>query len=66
MMKIFPITPIRYWAFLKWILIARGWGKQFTPFSEIRKEADTCVIGNGIPKSGTYLLNTIIAYLDKW
>ncbi len=65
-MKILPITKERYWAYLKWIITARGWFQQFTPFSEIREEIDTCVIGNGIPKSGTYFLNKVIEYLNKW
>ena len=28
--------------------------------------APTCVIGNALPKCGTYLLNSILKYLDKW
>lgn len=36
------------------------------PFAQQRKEADTCVVTNGIPKSGTYFIHKIVAYLGRW
>ncbi|MCI5148847.1 MAG: hypothetical protein D3916_05565 [Candidatus Electrothrix sp. MAN1_4] len=37
-----------------------------SPFLQQRNGADTCVITNGIPKSGTYFINKIVAYLGHW
>ena len=34
-------------------------------FPEERTSATTCVIGNAVPKSGTYLLNAILRFLDQ-
>ena len=36
------------------------------PFPEKHSEFPNCVIGNAPPKSGTYLLNSILNYLDNW
>lgn len=35
-------------------------------FPKSRGKAETCVIGNAIPKSGTYLLNSILRHLGAW
>jgi hypothetical protein len=35
-------------------------------FPEKCSEFSNCVIGNAPPKSGTYLLNSILNYLDNW
>ncbi len=64
-MKIFPITAERYIAYARWIITARGWFQQFKTFSEVRAEAGCCVIGNGIPKSGTYFIHQILTSLGK-
>lgn len=71
MKKIFPINRERYFGFIKAqtrrsILFTKSWPQQFSPFSPNAKNTDSCIIGNGIPKGGTYLINSIIEYLDKW
>lgn len=70
-MKVLPITLERYFPFIRdraneVILLARSPHQCFTPFSPDRKETDSCVIGNGIPKSGTYLIASILNNLGKW
>ena len=35
-------------------------------FSDTRSSADSCVVGNGIPRSGTYLVNNILHHLGGW
>ena len=47
-------------------LYPKSWPQQFTPFSPVRKSIDSCVIASAIPKSGTYLLKSIVNYLGKW
>ncbi len=47
-------------------LLIKYWNLSQSPFRQIRKQANTCVIGNGIPKSGTYFLHKIIEYVGKW
>ena len=63
-MRIFPITPRRYVWYAT--ILAQSLNQRFTPFTPLRKETNSCVIGNGIPKSGTYLINSILDYLGKW
>ena len=67
-MKILPINRKRYLdAFQHRVLLAvKSWPQQFAPFAYKRKETDTCVICNGIPKSGTYLIHKVVEYIDKW
>ena len=70
-MKLFPINRERYFGFVEakgQVVVAAitSWPLQFIPFSPVRTETDSCVIGNGIPKSGTYLINRIIEYFGKW
>ena len=70
-MNVFPITPQRYTPFIRdraneVILLARSPHQSLRPFSSERKQTDSCVIGNGVPKSGTYLINSILNYLDHW
>ena len=70
-MNVRPITPGRYYGFLRGkghllAAVSTGWAQQFTPFSSTRSDAPTCVIGNAIPKSGTYLINRVIEYLARW
>ena len=48
------------------VLLIKSPLAQFTPFSAGKTAADSCVIGNGVPKSGTYLVHSIVAYLKKW
>ena len=40
--------------------------QQFTPFSSKRSSTPTCIVGNAIPKCGTYLLDAIIHSLGSW
>ena len=40
--------------------------QQFIPFSTLRTDTDSCVITNGVPKSGTFLLKSIVVYLNQW
>jgi hypothetical protein len=67
-MKVFPINRKRCLNAFKYrvLLAVKSWPQQFTPFSYKRKKTDTCVICNGIPKSGTYLIHKIVEYIDKW
>lgn len=70
-MKVFPICKKRYLNSVKnrsgpIKLFAKSWFQQFTPFSYKKTDAETCVITNGIPKSGTYLINKIVEALGKW
>ncbi len=68
-MKNFPTNIRKYSDFIKTNpirLITKSWLQQFTPFSRQHKDTDTCVITNGIPKSGTYFINKIIEALGKW
>ena len=78
-MKVFPITKERYFRAAQQSLLGVYTRKavykvrlamsplwQFTPFSLRKTDADSCVIGNAIPKSGTHLLESIHAYLGKW
>jgi hypothetical protein len=46
--------------------LAWSFGQQFTPFASRRTSTDSCVIGNGIPRSGTYLVNNILQNLGGW
>lgn len=70
-MKIFPITPKRYFSFAKnktsqlWLEFL-SLPQQYTPFSDQHTDESNCVIGNGIPKSGTHLINQILNVLGKW
>ena len=71
MKSIFPITKERYskYAIAKVSRInppLSDWGGQFTPFSRGKKDSDCCVITNGIGKSGTHLLDSILKYLGAW
>jgi hypothetical protein len=70
-MKVFPIEKKRYYSFTKHRIrrtapIPFDWMQQLVPFSTERTNADSCVIANGIPKSGTHLLYAIVNYLNKW
>ena len=70
-MKLGPITADRYYGFLRGkahlvAAVCTGWAQQYIPFSESRSDAPTCVIGNAIPKSGTYLINRVIEFLGRW
>lgn len=70
-MNVLPLTPTRYITFLRdraneVFLLARSPHQSLTPLSSKRKEIDSCVIGNGVPKSGTYMINSILNYLDQW
>jgi hypothetical protein len=70
-MKIFPITKERYLNFINYsakqgINFVKNFPTQFLPFSQASSDADSCVIANGIPKSGTYLIHKIIEWLDRW
>ena len=47
-------------------LWARGWPGQFAPFARTATQAGTCVLANGIPKSGTYLLHRLVEWLGRW
>lgn len=44
----------------------KSWPLQFTPFSCQQRNTGNCLITNAIPKSGTYFINRIAEYLDKW
>jgi len=48
------------------LLQVKWWPYKFRPFSDKKKNSDTCVIANGIPKSGTCLGGRIVQYFDKW
>jgi hypothetical protein len=48
------------------VLVAKSWPQQFIPFSRQRKETDSCVITNALPKNGTYFINRIIERLGHW
>ena len=78
-MRVFPITASRYAAYLRaawerWsplgqpgrrrALVSRVGG--LGAFSASRGRADSCVLGNGIPKSGTYLINRVVEFLGLW
>ena len=70
-MKVFPITGRRYARSIKRrsklaLLVPYSWPQQFTPFSQQSTPADSCVLANAIPKSGTHLLKSIANYLGKW
>lgn len=70
-MKIFPITLKRYFNFAKSKIINLrleliSFPQRNTPFSDYRTREPCCVIGNGIPKSGTYLINRILKVLNRW
>ena len=70
-MNIFPITTNRYFPFIRdraneIVLLARSPHQGLRSFTSKRMKTDSCVIGNGIPKSGTYLINSILNYLGRW
>jgi len=79
MKKIFPLSPSRYGGYIKGqaknasiflsgpgSLALKSWPQQFTPLPAMRSEADSCILANGIPKSGTYLLNRIVEFFSRW
>ena len=48
------------------MLVAKSWPQQFIPFSRRRKDTDSCVITNALPKNGTYFINSIVERLGHW
>jgi hypothetical protein len=71
MSRIFPVSLSRYRDYARHAsLMARlyplSWIDQLTPFDKPCSDAPTCVVGNGIPKSGTYLINAVLDNLGRW
>ena len=73
--RIFPIEKNRYLDYLKSIPFRICWTikcglinypLQFVPFSSQKSTTPTCVVGNAVPKCGTYLLDAIIKSLGAW
>ena len=74
-MKVFPITKQRYINGLKvstghaaarTVLVAKSPLQQLTPFSRRETDTDSCVLANGLARSGTYLIHSIVTNLGKW
>ena len=70
-MKMYPTEKERHPGFfrVKAQIVYAGlasWYQQLEPFSNIKNQVDTCVIGNGIPKSCTYLINRTIEFLGEY
>ena len=55
------VARVPYGALLPW-----SFWQRLTPFSSGRGSCDSCVIGNGIPRSGTYLVNNILRTIGGW
>ena len=70
-MRILPITRERYyWGALGRIPYVPLWCwsrlQQTIKFPASYQVADTCIVTNGIPRSGTYLVNNIVRGLRRW